>query len=883
MYPNSASAQARTASASGRAVKFDHAEANPDLTGSIPCLEASEPRAATARRGHFIDRGLELFDKGYKPVILPKGTKGPVDDEWQITAPRRTRDDIQAMVRQASPSSGVGIFALNAQLLDADIYNVEVAQAVAQLAEERLGPAPTRIGQAPKFGRPYRALDFVGSKYTPHFRLPGDPEGKHLHRVEFIGGNRQWVAFHRHPETGQDYRWDGDLPPRGELTGVTEQQIIDFLDEVELMLAEEFEAEFKGRASVEIEAGSGANTDKLGTPEAVEAALAFIPNDGDGQSYDDWVRIGLAVKAAVENQALAFKLWDAWSRQSAKYGVKATTTKTWRSLKPRGDESGVGAGTIYMLAEAHGWRPPCDLILNGNVAKAVETNPAAALVDRVQKAAQEPKKSREPAGGTEQQAEARSAPVSPGAARTSRPGDVLASLTPAEFERLYQHAPARLRRFVDWATETSTHPQPLLALAAGTAWYGMLAGQRFRLLSGPDSRSNVYLLGVANSGGGKEAARACIKALASRMGLLECIGEGFRSDIGVHNKVYEQNTCLYLIDEFGQFYAGVSNSKGTNVFYARIASMLVRLWSSATGVFMEEEKGSTSLPDNARKDIFQPCLSVYGSTSPGQLWDALKSGDFSNGTLPRFLLFDQSNCIPERNFYPKEKNERIAEFEADSWEVATRGKREPNELLKATTRTETIAPPLQEADLGGGFVRGVKPDPVLTDVLYEPDALAYDHDVARASDNTLRIFLKNSAAGAVVARQYEYFRRLVLIAAVADNPAAPVARIEHVRWADLVTRWCIGTMLMAVDRYVADTQEESRVKRILTIARELAAASEDGSFKHSEISAQTMSMSKRDRDDTIKSLVEAGILMSETRKIEGKAGRPAAVYRFGGN
>jgi hypothetical protein len=122
-------------------VKFDPTEVNPDLIGSIPCLEAFEPRAATARRGHFIGRALELYHKGYKVVRLPHGSKGPVDLEWQTTAPRRTRDDVEAMVRHAHPTDGVGIHALNAQLLDIDIYSVEAAQAVARLADEHLGVA----------------------------------------------------------------------------------------------------------------------------------------------------------------------------------------------------------------------------------------------------------------------------------------------------------------------------------------------------------------------------------------------------------------------------------------------------------------------------------------------------------------------------------------------------------------------------------------------------------------------------------------------------------------------------------------------------------------------------------------------------------------------
>jgi hypothetical protein len=136
VYPESVSTQADVAAASGLTVEFDFAEATPNL--SQIRTDQQPERSEAARHGHFIDHALELFDKGYKPVLLPMRSKGPVEREWQITAPRRTRDDVEAMVRHASPSAGVGIFAQNAQLLDADIYDHGAALAVEQLANERL-------------------------------------------------------------------------------------------------------------------------------------------------------------------------------------------------------------------------------------------------------------------------------------------------------------------------------------------------------------------------------------------------------------------------------------------------------------------------------------------------------------------------------------------------------------------------------------------------------------------------------------------------------------------------------------------------------------------------------------------------------------------------
>jgi hypothetical protein len=58
------------------------------------------------------------------------------------------------MVRHASPEDGVGVFALDAILVDFYVRNHEVVEALDGFAESELGWAPTRIGEAPNPGFP---------------------------------------------------------------------------------------------------------------------------------------------------------------------------------------------------------------------------------------------------------------------------------------------------------------------------------------------------------------------------------------------------------------------------------------------------------------------------------------------------------------------------------------------------------------------------------------------------------------------------------------------------------------------------------------------------------------------------------------------------------
>ena len=110
-----------------------------------------------------------------------------------------------------------------------------------------------------------------------------------------------------------------------------------------------------------------------GTYDAIESALAHIPNPD--VPYEDWTRIGMAIKGALgdSGQALFFR----WSALSAK-DLPNTTARSWSGYKP----TCVGAGTIYFLAgKYYGWVCPAHMTMDGDVAWEPGKHPAQALLD----------------------------------------------------------------------------------------------------------------------------------------------------------------------------------------------------------------------------------------------------------------------------------------------------------------------------------------------------------------------------------------------------------------------------------------------------------------------------------------------------------------------
>ena len=69
---------------------------------------------------------------------------------------------------------------------------------------------------------------------------------------------------------------------------------------------------------------------------------------------------------------------------------------------------------------------------------------------------------------------------------------------------------------------TAKRPQPVLALGASLCALGALMGRKYRTAS--NIRSNLYVVGIAESGAGKNHSRVVINELFRRANLLQYLG-----------------------------------------------------------------------------------------------------------------------------------------------------------------------------------------------------------------------------------------------------------------------------------------------------------------------------------------------------------------------
>ncbi|MBF0423149.1 MAG: PriCT-2 domain-containing protein [Magnetococcales bacterium] len=699
------------------------------------------------------------------------------------------------------PDAGIGIPCGLVAGVDIDIADdIDLAQRLQFLAFELLGATPAvRIGNAPKRMLVYRTdAPFKGIK---------------AHPLEVLCQGQQFVAYAIHPGTGRPYEWPvrslADLT-LADLPVITEEQAHAFIEQGLALLPEGMRPVRLERNPSAISTRSSAlkivvNTQE-GTPEAIQDALRHIVNAD--LPYDDWVRVGMAIKGALGEAGAG--LFADWSASSAK-NIPETTDRSWASFRP----TVIGAGTIYHLAQRHGWKPDATIVLNP-ANQHPGPHPAAPLLQKMPR-------------------------LSVAALGENAPPFLDGpEWNPTDLDGV-------LSQLVNYMVTTATRPQPILAVGNALCALGALMGRRYRTET--DVRSNLYVVGIADSGSGKNHSREVITDLLFRAGLKKFLGGNrIASGSGLLRAIHDHPAILFQQDEFGMFLQAAADRKRSPKHITDILDLMTELYSSSATVFLGPEYAT---PDKkGRQDINQPCLCLYGTTTPALFWSALKSANVADGSLARFLILKTQDDYPEASGVESLRQppeELVAALAA----IAQNGSGGDGNLANLTTGPETAINPQ---------VVPMKP------AVWERFAA-----LNRQVTGLLRRS-RGSQFSPILARVWENAAKVALIRAVSADPAQPVIREEDAVWAIAMVRYAVNTFIEDVERFVADNQTEQNHKRVLEVLRK---AGRKG-ITQGDVSQKLRFLERRPRMEVLQTLIESGQVISEIRLGRTK---PTTIYR----
>jgi hypothetical protein len=763
--------------------------------------------------GFMAQHGARLVDNGWPIIPIWPGSKVPgrytqerweAYPTWQRHCDRPTKP-FEVDIWRRWPGCAVGIACGNVVGIDIDVTLPEVSIEIERIARRMLGDTPLlRIGRAPKRLLVYRAREAFDSIQFGGRDAAGGNQG-----VQVLAKGRQFLAYAIHPETQRPYEWPSETPLDVDLSDVPEitaDQARAFLDAAVAALPAEVRTPRMPTAPEHVASGRG----QRGTREAIESALRAIPNDD--LHYDDWIAIGLALKGALGDDGR--DLWLDFSARSKKDDDKVTARKWDREFRaPK-----AGAGTIYWLAGRYGWVPDAGMVLDGD-AVTDGPHPAAAFLERINRPL----------------ATAGTIPP-PAAIRRGR--------VPVEL----MHIDGLLAAMVQGITRTAVSPQPFLALGASLACLGALMGRRYRSPTG--LRSNLYTVGIADSGGGKDHARKWIKEALFAAGLASYLGGNkIASGQAVLSSLTTHAARLFQLDEFGHFLAGVLSRKAP-AHRLEIWSNLTELYTSADGWFHGTEYANQK--DRPRSDISQPTCCVHATTVPGPFWRALEGESVIDGSLARWLIFRTDEDYPALVDDPP-----AMAFDEGLLET-----------LRAVSRGAV------DHDYGGNMAMLMTHDasPTVYPVPYGDGVSRFFRDL-KAQEREWLLQSRGSGTAAIIARFVENAIKVAMIAAVSADPGRPVIRMQDARWAAQLVEHCITTTLDEADRFMSDNEVEAKHKKVLEVIRVA------GRISRSDFVRKTQYLQRREREEIIAALIESSLI---TQMQVHEAGRKPVTYLIAG-
>lgn len=231
---------------------------------------------------------------------------------------------------------------------------------------------------------------------------------------------------------------------------------------------------------------------------------------------------------------------------------------------------------------------------------------------------------------------------------------------------ILETAPGLVGEIARWITKTAYRPQPSLSLGVALTAVGVLKGHKVQSEYG--SRTNLFCLGLADSGAGKSHPMEMIDLLFEQSGNGKLLCGVPASDSAVVRMLHDRGgKALLLWDEIGYSLKDITDERSSS-HQKMILKALLEVSTKAKSTYRGKEKASHTV--EARMEVKQPCLGLWGTTTIEKFYEALKQGNAVDGFLPRWLTFIVTDPDRENDLasyvedVPDEILEKVAKLNA---------------------------------------------------------------------------------------------------------------------------------------------------------------------------------------------------------------------------
>lgn len=394
--------------------------------------------------------------------------------------------------------------------------------------------------------------------------------------------------------------------------------------------------------------------------------------------------------------------------------------------------------------------------------------------------------------------------------------------------------PGTISEIIDYNLATAHRRQPILALAGALALMSVITGRKVR--DDADTRTNLYILGVAGSGTGKEHARKVNKNLLYSAGADCLVGpESPASSTGLISAIKHQPAILLQWDEMGRLLATLQG-KYAGPHLANVLTSLMKLFTSSDSIYYSDAYADPT--KNAK--INQPHAVLYGTTVPKNLYENLSEDSISDGFLGRLLIFETETPHPD---YQQPARADMANI------------------------VDTIKEWVNE---GGGNLSSLNPEPRTLPTT--PEAAVVWEDFRAECLRLERVAEKNAP---LWTRAVEKARKLALLHACSRRSEA--VDLEAANWGREMATALTERLAMVAGDWIADNRGQAVRNLIVRWLKEQPGYT----ATLRELARTNKSITPREMDEAVKQLTEReGIAHTFT---ETAGGRPALKIRLLGH
>lgn len=559
--------------------------------------------------------------------------------------------------------------------------------------------------------------------------------------------------------------------------------------------------------------------------ELIEA-IQFIPAD----NRDDWLHVGMALKDT--NNASAFDLWDGWSRRtnSDNYDHKSQLS-VWKSFKG----GLITIATVYDLAIKNGWVrkfPERDLShvdLSGILSQLNKE-----IIEEKQESENEIKEEQKDILHVE--------------------SEEIVNDSHGKSDPMLC-APGILGEIAQFHIDTAQKYQPELAVSSAVSLLSVILSRRFA--TNANNLTSLYCLGVAPSGEGKEHGLKMISSILRKSDNEYLIGGSwYSSDAAIFSVLKDKPRHIIISDEIGMLLTEANAKNNT------LKQGAIRLIMEAAGRLdgyliptVRSTRGLNKSEGDAEKEftkpIIHPAISLYGTTTPSTLYEAMSIDHIKSGFLGRFLVFRSKQDLQMSHMPKKNLNDIPQSILQWIKSITTRG---GNLSFLDDPHNEQQPTVLQFTDRAWDLTVG-----------FERELLE------------LRRSLMINGMDVLVGRAREFSMRVALIAQLSINPMSYQVGEEATKWAIDLVRECFMSLVKdSLDNVTASTFEKQQ-REFLDVIREIELTGNYATNTDLSRHRVTRKYKAKEKADILSALCDAGDI--EIMRDNSNGGRPRDVYR----